>query len=77
MWLPEVVDLSGGDQELLEPGSASRAIAWDKVRHLLHACIFLSGEHMKLCKPCHYGYADFFYVGKTDIGLHHLSTRDN
>jgi hypothetical protein len=32
LWLPEMVDLSGGDQELLEPGAASRGISWDEVR---------------------------------------------
>ncbi len=31
LWLPEMVDLSGGDQELLEPGAAGRSIAWDEV----------------------------------------------
>ena len=40
------MDLSGGDQELLEPGSASSTIAWDEVRNLLHAFIFLFSEHM-------------------------------
>lgn len=31
-WLPEMVDLAGGDQELLEPGEASRVLSWEEVR---------------------------------------------
>ncbi|BDA43551.1 Uncharacterized ABC transporter substrate-binding lipoprotein [Coccomyxa sp. Obi] len=44
LWLPEVVDLSGGDQELLEPGSASRAIAWDEVRSATPEVLLVAGN---------------------------------
>ncbi len=52
LWLPEVVDLCGGDQELLEPGSAGRAIAWDEVRYLLHACVPLSVKTHEAVQAC-------------------------
>ncbi|EIE19487.1 hypothetical protein COCSUDRAFT_38301 [Coccomyxa subellipsoidea C-169] len=43
LWLPEMVDLSGGDQELLEPGATGRSIAWDEVRTFAPEVLVVAG----------------------------------